>query len=62
MGMAFAAAGDFTNAVLHVQKALDLAADARLKDIAPLETRLQLYQQNQPWFESFRSTNAPAMK
>jgi tetratricopeptide (TPR) repeat protein len=62
MGMAFAAAGDFTNAVLHAQKALDLAADARLKDIGPLETRLQLYQQNKPWFESFRGMNAPAVK
>jgi tetratricopeptide (TPR) repeat protein len=62
MGMAFAAAGDFTNAALCAQKALALAPDARMKDVAPLESRLHLYQQNQPWVESFRGTNAPAVK
>ena len=62
MGMAYAAAGDFTNAVLCAQKALALAPGAQLKDVTPLESRLQLYQQNRPWLESFRSTNAPAAK
>lgn len=59
LGMAFAATGDFTNAVICAQNALNFAPAANLKDTAPLQQRLQLYQAHQPWLESFASTNTP---
>ena len=62
LGMAFADNGDFTNAVLCAQNALALANAARMKDTGPLQTRLKLYESQQPWRESFRATNAPANK
>jgi hypothetical protein len=58
LGMAFAANGDFTNAVACAQNALALANAAHMNNVAPLQKRLELYQQNQPWRESFRATNA----
>jgi tetratricopeptide (TPR) repeat protein len=59
MGMALAENGDFTNAVSCAQNALALAGAAKLKKLEPLQQRLELYQQGQPWRESFRATNAP---
>jgi tetratricopeptide (TPR) repeat protein len=71
VGMADADTGDFTNAVAITKKALDLttAADGeQLPDDQKklqqqtkrrLEEQLQLYQNHQPWRESFRDTNAP---
>jgi tetratricopeptide (TPR) repeat protein len=60
LGMAFAETGDFTNAVTCAQNALALANAFQMKDIAPLQNRLQLYQARRPWHESFRITSAPA--
>ena len=62
LGMAFATTGDFSNAVICAQNALEFATIANLKDPAPLRQRLELYQNRQPWRESFRSTNAPVAK
>ncbi|HEX4349579.1 MAG TPA: hypothetical protein VH251_04300, partial [Verrucomicrobiae bacterium] len=60
LGMAFAAAGNFTNAVDCAQNALTNAQAAKLKDIASIQKRLALYQSHQPWRESFRATDGPA--
>ena len=60
LGMALAENGDFTNAIACVQGALDLANAAQLKNTGPLQMRLELYKNKQPWRESFRATNAPA--
>lgn len=59
LGMALAETGDFTNAVVCVQNALTLANAAKMKKLEPLQQRLELYQQNRPWRESFRAPNAP---
>jgi cytochrome c-type biogenesis protein CcmH/NrfG len=60
LGMACAENGDFTNALDVTQKALDLATAAKLKNREGFQQRLQLYQNHQPWRESFLATNAPA--
>jgi tetratricopeptide (TPR) repeat protein len=57
LGMAFAATGDFTNAQTCAQNALDLATAARLKNIEQIRNRLKLYQNLQPWRESFTKNN-----
>ena len=57
MGMAFAAMGDFTNAIICEQNALEFAPVGRVKDTAPFQHRLKLYQNRQPWLESFSGTN-----
>jgi len=59
LGMALAENGDYTNAQICAQNALDLATDAQLKSTNQIRERLELYQQNRPWRESFRTTNAP---
>ncbi len=59
LGMAYAETGDFTNAIDVTQKALDLANAANLKKIEPIQQRLELYKNHQPWRESFLATNAP---
>jgi tetratricopeptide (TPR) repeat protein len=59
LGMAFAENGDFTNAQNCAQNALTLAAAAKLKKIEPIQQRLELYKNHQPWRESFLATNAP---
>ena len=58
LGMAFAAAGDFTNAATCAQNALTLARAAQLKNTEPIRQRLELYQKNSPWVETFRETNS----
>ena len=60
LGMACAETDDFTNAQACAQNALDLATAAQMKNLEPLQKRLELYKNRQPWRESFRATNAPA--
>lgn len=60
VGMAFAENGDFTNAVICAQNALTLATAVQMNTVEPIQTRLELYKNKQPWRESFQSTNAPA--
>jgi tetratricopeptide (TPR) repeat protein len=59
LGMACAETGDFTNALEETQKALDLAIADKMKKLEPLQQRLQLYKNHQPWRESFLTTNTP---
>jgi tetratricopeptide (TPR) repeat protein len=59
LGMACAETGDFTNALEEAQRALDLAAAAKMKKLEPLQQRLELYKNQQPWRESFLATNPP---
>lgn len=61
LGMAFAATGDFTNAMVCARNALASAKEGAIKDLTPLQTRLDLYQKQQPWRESFRKTNGPPL-
>ena len=57
--MAFAETGDFTNAVTSAHNALELAETGKLNGAEAIRRRLELYQNQQPWRESFRATNAP---
>jgi protein O-mannosyl-transferase len=63
LGMAQAETGDFTNAIVATQKALDFADAAHLDNLRPLQNQLhqelELYRNHQPWRESFLATNAP---
>ena len=61
LGMACAETGDFTNATEVTQKALDLATAAKMKKLEPIQQRLELYKNHQPWRESFLATNAAAI-
>jgi protein O-mannosyl-transferase len=58
-GMACAETGHFNEAQELAQKAWDLATLAKLKKTEPIQQRLQLYKNHQPWRESFLATNAP---
>ena len=60
LGMALAETGDYTNATQCAQNAVALATAAKLPSVAQMQQRLELYQKNQPWRESFRATNASA--
>ncbi len=60
LGMACAATGDFTNAIVVTQQALDLATAAKMKKLEPIRQRLELYKDRQPWRESFLATNNAA--
>jgi len=62
LGMACAETGDFTNALEVTQRALDLAIAAQMKKLEPLQQRLELYKNHQPWRESFLATNPPPKK
>ena len=59
LGMAFAENGDFSNAVVCAENALTLAGAAQMENTEPLQTRLNLYKNRQPWRESFRTAAAP---
>jgi len=61
LGMACAELGHFDEAQAVAQKALEVAQADQLKKLEPLQRRLELYQNHQPWRESFRATNAPAV-
>jgi len=56
--MAFAATGDFSNAVVCAENALVFTPTTKLKDANRIQQRLELYKNHQPWRESFRATNA----
>jgi tetratricopeptide (TPR) repeat protein len=58
LAMAFAETGDFNNAIAAEQHAIATAGAANLTDIAPLHRRLELFQNHQPWRESFRPADA----
>jgi len=62
IGMAYAATGNFDEAIKNTQQALETARAAKLKGIEVISKRLALYTAHQPWTESFRATNAPAQK
>ena len=63
MAMAYADIGQFTNAQQTAAYALKLAtAYDMTNDAALIQQRLQLYQSNQPFRQSFLFTNAPAKK
>jgi tetratricopeptide (TPR) repeat protein len=62
LGMACAETGDFTNALEVTQRALDLATAAKMKKLEPLQQRLELYKNHQPWRESFLATNPPVKR
>jgi Tfp pilus assembly protein PilF len=59
LGMACAEVGHFDDAREVTQKAIDLAKAAKMKDLEPMQQRLELYRNHQPWRESFLSTNLP---
>jgi protein O-mannosyl-transferase len=59
MGMACAEVGRFDEAQEAARRALDLANAAQMKNLEPIQQRLRLYQNHQPWRESFLATNAP---
>ena len=59
LGMALAENGDFTNAAVCAQNALDLANAAQMKKLEPIQLRLELYKNHQPWRESYLATNVP---
>ncbi len=60
LGMACAETGRFDEAQQAVQAAIDIANAAQMKKLEPLQRRLELYKNHQPWRESFQATNAPA--
>jgi protein O-mannosyl-transferase len=59
VSMACAEVGCFDEAQQAAQRAIELAMAAKMKRLEPLHQRLQLYQNHQPWRESFLATNAP---
>ncbi len=59
LGMACAEAGHFDDAQEVTRKAINLAIAAKMKNLEPMQQRLELYRKHQPWRESFLSTNLP---
>ena len=59
LGMACAETGDFTNAQVCAQNAIDLVVATKLTGLEIIQHRWELYGKRQPWRESFRATNAP---
>jgi tetratricopeptide (TPR) repeat protein len=63
LGMACAETGHFDDAQAATQKAIELMNAAGMgQGVADMQRRLQLYQNHQPWRESFRSNSAPSEK
>ncbi len=60
LGMACAEMGKFADAEMAAQTALDTASALKLKNLEPIQQRLELYKKHEPWRESFGATNAPA--
>jgi len=58
LGMTFAATGDFSNAVICAQNALEFLPPSKPKAAGDIQQRLKLYQRQRPWRESFRMTNS----
>jgi tetratricopeptide (TPR) repeat protein len=60
LGMACAETGRFDDAQEAVKRAIKIAAAVGMqKDVTAMQQRLRLYQNHQPWRESFLSTNTP---
>jgi tetratricopeptide (TPR) repeat protein len=60
LGMACAETGRFDDAQEAVRSAINIETAAGMKlDVASMQQRLRLYQNHQPWRESFLSTNLP---
>jgi len=59
LAMACAETGDYAGAEAGAKEALELAEAANLPSVEAIRRRLALYQNRQPWRESFRATNAP---
>ena len=62
LGMACAETGHFDEAQQAVQKAIDLTIAAKVKNLEPLQQRLEFYKDHKPWRESFLATNALPQK
>jgi tetratricopeptide (TPR) repeat protein len=62
LGMACAETGHFDEAQQAVQKAIDLTIAAKVKNLEPLQQRLEFYKDHKPWRESFQTTNALPQK
>jgi Flp pilus assembly protein TadD len=62
LGMAYAEAGDFSNAQATAFTAIQLAASAGMTNIESWRQRLDLYKKSQPWRESFLSTRTPPIE
>jgi tetratricopeptide (TPR) repeat protein len=60
LGMACAEVGRFDDAQEAMQRAVALTNTVKINNLNELRQRLELYQHQQPWRESFRATNAPA--
>jgi Flp pilus assembly protein TadD len=60
LGMACAEMGKFDDAQMAAQIALDTGNALKLKNLEPIQQRLELYKNHQPWRESFGNTNTPA--
>jgi tetratricopeptide (TPR) repeat protein len=60
LGMAYAETGDYSNAVEAAKTVVGLATATKMKNLEPMQQRLQLYENHQPWRESFLATNMPA--
>jgi Flp pilus assembly protein TadD len=59
LGMALAENGDYTNAVTCAQNAFNIALASGMNNTNAIRVRLELYQKNQPWRESFKLVPAP---
>ena len=62
LGMAYAETGHFEEAQQAVQKAIALAAAAKMNNLESFQQRLDFYREHKPWRESFRATNALPQK
>jgi len=60
LGMACAELGKFNDAQMSAQSALEVAAALKMNKLEPIQQRLELYKNHQPWRESFGATNIPA--
>ena len=60
LGMACAEMGKFDEAQMAAQSALEVARALKMSQLEPIQQRLELYKNHQPWRESFGATNAPA--
>jgi tetratricopeptide (TPR) repeat protein len=62
LGMAYAETGQFDEAQQAVQKAIALAASAKMNNLESFQQRLEFYRNHKPWRESFLATNALPQK
>ncbi len=59
LGMACAELGKFDDAQMAAQSAIGVATALKQTDLKPIQQRLELYRNHQPWRESFGPTNTP---